>query len=156
MVPVSEQLHSIEVEDLVKRDLCVAPIDTRSRKNLEDTIATLEIDDPDPQGRIIMETVGTKGLIIHAVKTRIAKRPTVVVPSDVAHSFKPAQPMAGPWASEWTWIPVLARGDEIQHEVFVSTARNRSAATQEMITALHDVVGRDRGMGIGVERRAPN
>jgi hypothetical protein len=152
MVPTSEGLDRIELEDLIKRDLCVAPIDTRSRKNLEDKITALKIDDPDPDGRILLETVGTKGLIIHAVRTRIAKHPTVVIPSDVAHPFRPGQPMAGPWSEKWTWIPVLARGDEIQHEVFVSTVEDQSPATQEMVAALFEAV---RDMDIGVEPRPP-
>jgi hypothetical protein len=59
--------------------------------------------------------------------------------------------MAGPKAVDWKWIPVLADGKEIQHQVFVSTTKTRSTATESMVVALHQVVD---DMKIGVEPQA--
>jgi hypothetical protein len=155
MIPRAGGLKSIEVAELVLRDLCVAEIETRSRKGLEDAILNNGIDDPRHDRRIILEATGTKGLLSHALENEDEDEPnpTVVVASDIAHIFKEGQLLGGPRAVEWDWVPVLVNGREIRHQIWVTSRRDPSLSTQRMIEAMHETVD-DLGIDVGPEQSA--
>ncbi|MEU4196791.1 LysR substrate-binding domain-containing protein [Kribbella sp. NPDC026611] len=119
MVPLEEGLAEIELSELIKRDLLLAPTDTRSRQRLNEAIKSAKLPKLTSE-TVKLEAYGTKVLVAFGSH----KHGTVVVPSDIAYPFRAGNQLAGEWAERFTWARVTSEGKPITNNVFVTTRRH--------------------------------
>lgn len=133
--------------DLVaKYRMLVPPGDMRSRRLLEDSIAKWGIDDPGPEVRVAGETyeVGTSVIRLRNEYSRRGRgdRRVVVVPSDVALSFKEGMEFGGRHADRFKWVPIRHGGRSLRMEVCVTIRRGNRDKLGGIVAALATAVER--------------
>ena len=125
--------------------MLVPPNDMRSRRLLETSIVEHHIPDPGQQVRVAGETYETATSVIRlrAESDRRADRDkrVVVVPSDVALSFKSGMEFGGRHADRFKWVPLYHEGADgtarlLQMEVCATVRRGATPVVGRIVRAL--------------------
>ncbi|HTF11677.1 MAG TPA: LysR family transcriptional regulator [Asanoa sp.] len=152
----STQLYEARLEAMIDRDypgdrLSLAelvsdheaflqPRDVRARRVLEDAIAAAGIPDPDPAGRVAMETYETATSVIRLRSERRRhgrdRGRILVVPSDVALPYKVGMVFGGRDADRFKWVPIHDGGSTLRMETCVTIRDAHQAALRPVIDAL--------------------
>jgi DNA-binding transcriptional LysR family regulator len=116
------------------------PRDVRARRVLEDAIIAAGIPDPDPAGRVAMETYETATSVIRLQSERRrqgrVRSRILVVPSDVALPYKVGMVFGGRDADRFKWVPIHAGGSTLRMETSVTIRDAHQAALRPVIDAL--------------------
>jgi DNA-binding transcriptional LysR family regulator len=149
MVGKTHGRRTLPIGDLVERyRMMVTPPDTRSRRLLEDAIATSGVDDPGVAVRIAAETYETATSVMRLRNEHRhwndEKPRVVVVPSDVALAYKDGMEFGGRGAGLFIWVPIVSPAEggegELRLDVCVTVKRTDSRRLLRVIQALRESV----------------
>jgi DNA-binding transcriptional LysR family regulator len=131
----------LSLEELVSDyEAFLQPRDVRARRVLEDAISAAGIADPDPAGRVAMETYETATSVIRLrterPRARRGRGRILVVPSDVALPYKEGMVFGGGGADRFKWVPIHHGSAPLRLETCVTIRDANQATLRPVIDAL--------------------
>jgi DNA-binding transcriptional LysR family regulator len=134
--------EEITLAELVRRRLLVPPRGLRSRTLLDRWIERADLPDPVRAGRIAGESYETLTSVLRVLAEHHRppeQRRVVVVPSDVALTFKHGIDL-GVWgADRYRWVPIVHEGRELTHDVHLTTGRARQGVVYTAVDLLREI-----------------
>jgi DNA-binding transcriptional LysR family regulator len=144
MVPAVRGPAPITLTELVERyEVCLPPLDSRSRRLFEDRVAEWLPRRPDD--RPGWSTGETLTNVLRAHHRAPTDRCAVVAPSDVALAFKPGREFGGGLADRFVWVPIYhqdggGRVHQLTQRVSVTVKRTDAASLFPVMEQLRRAV----------------